>query len=85
MGLINHAVPAAELDARVDAYVAKLGSGAMKSIKWTKTSINIGLKQLAHSMMDTCMAYEALSNKTSDHLEAINAFKEKRKPVYKNK
>lgn len=82
MGLINHAVPADELDARVDAFVQKLGAGAMKSIKYTKTAINVGLKQLAHSMMDTCMAYEALTNRSKDHLEAINAFAEKRKPKF---
>ena len=82
IGLINYAVPAAELDARVDAMVAKIGGGAMKSIKWTKTAVNIGLKQLAHSMMDSCMAYEALSNRTGDHLEAIEAFTEKRKPRF---
>ncbi len=82
MGLINHAVPAAELDARVDAFASKIGAGAMKSIKWTKAAVNVGLKQLAHSMMDTCMAYEALSNRTGDHLEAMNAFAEKRRPQF---
>ena len=82
MGLINYAVPADELDARVDAFAKKIASGAMKSIKYTKTAINIGLKQLAHSMMDTCMAYEALTNRSQDHLEAIDAFSEKRKPKF---
>jgi len=82
IGLINYAVPADELDANVDMMIDKLGKGAMKSIKWTKTAVNIGLKQLAHSMMDTCMAYEALSNRTGDHLEAIDAFTEKRKPKF---
>ncbi len=82
MGLINYAVPAAELDEKVDAFARKLGAGAMKSIKWSKAAINIGLKQLAHSMMDTCMAYEALSNRTDDHREAIEAFSEKRKPKF---
>ncbi len=28
------------------------------------------------------MAYEALSNRTEDHLEAIKAFSEKRKPKF---
>lgn len=82
MGLINYCVPAAELDAKVAAFAAKIGAGAMKSIKYTKTAINIGLKQLAHSMMDSCMAYEALTNRTADHLEAINAFSEKRRPKF---
>ncbi|MEM9682153.1 MAG: enoyl-CoA hydratase-related protein [Pseudomonadota bacterium] len=82
MGLINHSVPAEELDARVDAFADKLARGATKSIKWTKVSINIALKQLAHTMMDTCMAYEALSNGTGDHAEAVAAFTEKRKPKF---
>lgn len=82
MGLINHAVPAAELDARVDAFAKRIESGALKSIRWTKVSINVALKQLAHTMMDTCMAYEALSNRTNDHVEAVKAFTEKRRPVF---
>ncbi len=72
----------AELDERVDAFAKKIGGGAMKSIKYTKTAINVGLKQLAHTMMDTCMAYEALTNRSQDHLEAINAFSQKRKPKF---
>ena len=82
MGLINHAVPATELDARVDAFARKLGAGAIKSIKWSKVTINIALKQLAHTMMDASMAYEALSNQTADHAEAVHAFTEKRKPKF---
>jgi enoyl-CoA hydratase len=45
-------------------------------------SVNIGLKQLAHSIMDACIAYEALSNVTQDHQEAVNAFREKRQPAF---
>ena len=82
IGLINRAVPADQLDAEVDAYCAKLGKGAMKSIKWTKAAMNIGLKQLAHSMMDACMSYEALSNGTDDHREAVEAFEQKRNPNF---
>lgn len=82
MGLINHCVPAAELDARVDAFAQKLAGGAIKSIKFSKVTINIALKQLAHSMMDASMAYEALSNQTADHAEAVAAFSERRKPKF---
>jgi enoyl-CoA hydratase len=44
--------------------------------------VNIGLKQLAHSIMDTCLAYEALSNNTADHIEGLAAFAEKRAPQF---
>ena len=67
MGLINHAVPADELDARVDAFADRLAAGATKAIRWTKMSVNIGLRDLATSIMDASLAYEALSNITPDH------------------
>ena len=85
IGLINHAVPADELDVRVDAFADKLAAGATKAILWSKMSVNIALKKLAHSMMDASLAYEALSNMSVDHQEAVNAFREKRQPVFKDK
>lgn len=83
MGLINRSVPLAELDTQVDAFADRLTSGARYAIRTTKMSVNIGLKQLAHSIMDACIAYETLSNRTDDHREAVAAFREKRKPVFR--
>lgn len=82
MGLINHVVPLAELDAQVAQFADGLAAGAVKAIRWTKLAINIGLKQLASSIMDASLAYEAMSNVTADHQEAVNAFRDKRKPVF---
>lgn len=82
IGLINHAVPPTELDAQVRDFADHLAAGAIKAIKWTKMSVNIGLKQLASSIMDASLAYEAMSNVTVDHQEAVHAFREKRKPLF---
>ncbi len=82
IGLINHAVPAEELDARVDAFADRLAAGATQAIRWTKMSVNIGLRELASSIMDASLAYEARSNDTPDHQEAVRAFAEKRVPVF---
>lgn len=82
MGLINHAVPAGELDEATDRMATRLANGAAQAIRWTKVSVNVGLKQLAHSIMDTSLAYESLSNRSKDHQEAVNAFREKRRPVF---
>ena len=82
MGLINHAVPADTLDDRVDAFVDRLAAGAGVAIRSTKVSVNIGLKQLAASVMDACLAMESRSNATQDHQEAVNAFRDGRKPVF---
>jgi enoyl-CoA hydratase len=82
MGLVNHAVEPEELDATVARFTDRLAAGATKAIRWTKMATNIGLRQLAHSMMDASIAYESLSNVTADHREAVAAFREKRKPVF---
>ncbi|MDB5971408.1 MAG: enoyl-CoA hydratase/carnithine racemase [Hydrocarboniphaga sp.] len=82
MGLIYASVPADQLDAAVDAYVQRLLKMPVQSLRWTKATVNIGLRQLAHSMMDAGMAYEMIAGQTQDHQEAINAFREKRKPRF---
>jgi enoyl-CoA hydratase len=82
IGLINHAVPDEELDRHVFELAERLANGATKAIRWTKTAVNIGLKQLAHSMMDASISYEMQTSATADHGEAIAAFQEKRKPTF---
>ena len=82
IGLINHAVPVEELDARVDAFANRLAAGAGVAIRTTKMSINIGLKQLVASVMDGCLAMEGVSNATADHQEAVKAFAEGRTPRF---
>jgi enoyl-CoA hydratase len=82
IGLINHAVPQTELDTRVNGFADRLARGATKAIRWTKTCMNIQLRQIAHAALDASLAYEALTNISADHQEAVNAFKEKRRPRF---
>ncbi len=82
IGLINHAVPAAELDARVAEFADRLAKGATKAIRWSKVSVNVGLRQLAHAIMDTSIAYESLTARSRDHHEAVKAFAERRAALF---
>ena len=82
MGLVNHAVPDDELDMRVDAFADKLAAGAQMAIRYTKVSTNIGLKQLAHSILDASVGYEMVTFTTEDHREAVRSFLEKRAPKF---
>jgi enoyl-CoA hydratase len=83
IGLINYSVPAEDLDARVYGLAARLAEGSQVAIRTTKMSVNIGLRQLAASIMDACLAYEAIANRSRDHQEAVAAFRDKRKPNFK--
>jgi len=85
IGLINHVVPDAELDARVDAFARKLAAGAPQAIRYTKVSVNLRLKEIAHTILDASMAYEMLTFATQDHREAVSSFLEKRKPSFTGK
>ena len=82
LGLINRVVPAGDLDRVVDEFVGELAKGAMQAIQWTKLSVNVGLKQLAQAVLESSAAYEALSNRTEDHREAVRALREKRTPQF---
>jgi enoyl-CoA hydratase len=82
IGLVNHCVPASELNDRVDAFCDRLLAGAARAIQWTKIAVNLELKRLAHAVMDVGMAYEALTARSADHAEAASAFVAKRKPTF---
>lgn len=82
IGLINRVVPRESLDAAVEELAQELGNGPARAIQWTKMTVNIGLKAQAHAVMDASAAYEALSNFTSDHREAVRALREKRPPAF---
>ena len=81
-GLFNHLVPADALDAKTTEIADRLAQGATKAIRYTKVTANIPLRKIAAELMDASLPYEALTNMTKDHQEAVNAFNEKRKPVF---
>ena len=82
MGLINHAVPADQLDAKVDEIVGKIQGNPRWAVRWTKTAINVALRDIANKVNDAAIAYEMLSNLMKDRQEGVQAFVEKRKPHY---
>ena len=82
IGLINHCLPAAELDGAVDAFCERLLNGSRNAIRWTKVLINLELKRVATAVMDAGIAYEAVTVRSADHREGVQALKEKRKPKF---
>lgn len=83
IGLVNHCLPMAELDAAVDTFCDKLLAGSRNAIRWTKVLLNLELKRIATAVMDAGIAYEAVAQRQADHREGVQALIEKRKPVFK--
>ncbi len=82
MGLINHAVPTEELDAKVADIAGRILANPRWAVRWTKTAVNLPLREIANRVSDPALAYEIVSNTTSDRQEAVTAFIEKRKPKF---
>lgn len=82
MGLINHVVPPAELDAKVQGLAEKLARGAQQAIRFTKTALNAGLREAAQKQLDMLGSYQALTVGTPDHREALAAMAESRRPSF---
>jgi enoyl-CoA hydratase len=82
MGLINHCLPDAELDGAVNAFCQRLLSGSKNAIRWTKVLVNLELKRIAHAVMDPGMAYEAVTVRSADYRNAVDALRDKRTPIF---
>ncbi|MES2599777.1 MAG: enoyl-CoA hydratase/isomerase family protein [Pseudomonadota bacterium] len=84
-GLLNHVVPAAELDAKVEWLVARLIDKSPTAIRRGKYA----MRALASMSFDQGIAYTesqiAVLAMTQDAKEGLAAFAEKRKPVWTGK
>jgi len=82
MGLVNKVVPATELDQTVDGLAQQLASGPGKALGLSKRVVN----QVSNIELPDALEYEAyhqdIAGRTGDHLEAVRAFLEKRKPKF---
>jgi enoyl-CoA hydratase len=82
LGLINHAVPPAELESRAMAMARRLAEGPQHAIRFNKRLVNKELEDRVSRLYDLSLALEGLTFYTKDHKEAVSAFLEKRKPRY---
>lgn len=82
-GIITEAVPTDTLEQTVNNYINKYSNGPTKTYGYIKTLIN----RVSYSELNACMQNEVeaqyMCSLTEDHREALTAFIEKRKPVFK--
>lgn len=84
-GLLNHVVPAAELDAKIDWLIGRITDKSPTAIRRGKYA----MRAIAAMSFDEAIAYTesqiALLSMTEDAKEGLKAFGEKRKPVWPGK
>jgi len=78
IGLVNHMIEDDQLDGAVEAFADRLAAGAQLAIRYSKVTINVGLRALASSIMDVGLGYESLTNVSLDHHEGLAAFTDRR-------
>lgn len=83
IGLINRVIPDEELDDYVQKMAEKLRDLPPHAVNYTKSSLNIAMKQMAQASFEASLAYEIYTMQTADHQEAMAAFGEKRKGKFK--
>ncbi len=83
IGYLTEMVPAAELDARVDALTARLAAMAPLAVQGIKR----GLNEIARDAFDedACRARAAATERSADLQEGLRAFREKRDPVFQGR
>jgi len=85
LGLVSKVVPAEQLIGTARELATKLAQGPSRAIGLTKRALNKSIS----SDLETVLEYESylqeIAGATADHIEAVRAFFEKRKPVFKGR
>ncbi len=81
-GLINRTVPTERLMPAAMELAQRLANGPLMAQRATKESLNKILRERANLILDTSLALEKECFHSQDHKEAINAFLEKRQPIF---
>jgi len=82
-GLVSRVVPADQLLSTANELAQRIAANPPHAVRLTKRL----LREAMHTRMDTLLemaaAFQALSHQTDDHKEAVNAYLNKRSPVFK--
>jgi enoyl-CoA hydratase/carnithine racemase len=85
IGLVERVVPHDELTSTVNKLARKLANEPTKTIGLIKRAINESLGMGFYSSLDYAFRLMYQSVHTEDHEEAVNAFLEERKPIFKGR
>ena len=83
IGLVSHVVPDSELIAKAQEIAAKIAANPPHAVRMTKRLLREGQTADLKNILEMSAAMQSLAHATKDNDEAIEAFLEKRAPVFK--
>ena len=85
LGLANRVVPAADLEKEARALAAQIAAGPPIAQRYMKENLNRALTESLQSCLDTEAERMVAGAFTEDYVEAVKAFTEKRKPLFRGR
>ena len=82
IGLVTHAVPPEALDEKVAEYATFFEEGPSMAVNLTKAALNLVLRRYAATAAEAHMGMEGRTVFSDDHIEAVDAYLENRKPRF---
>jgi len=81
-GLVSRVVPADRLMSEALALAGRIAANPGTGLRLTKRLLREGQHMRLESLLEMSAGFQAIAHKTTHHVEAINAFVEKRKPDF---
>lgn len=85
IGLVNMVYPSEGFFEKSLEYAKKLANKPQVAVRLIKRTVKQSIKSDLRSSLDLVSSHFAIVKSTEDHQEAVNAFLEKRKPVFTGK
>ena len=85
IGLINGVFDTKSLADEVGRLAARIAAGPLLSYRWMKENVNMAVQAEYHEMLDRESITHLRCGQTADHQEGVQAFVEKRAPVFKGR
>ena len=82
-GLVSRVVPADELLPAANELAGRIAANPGHAVRMSKRLLREGMHTRLDTLLEMSAAFQSLAHQADDHREAVNAFLEKRAPVFK--